>query len=184
MATFLIHALNDETQVIKLEKKTYTLGRRDDNDIILDDVFVSRNHAEVTFDKGKYRLCDRKSRYGTFVNGTRITEIALTYGDEIQLGNIVITFVDEKTLDQISEKKAPTRRGDLQFDIGKQLNDLAKKLSQDASQETIIRTMTELRSAFTTFEGKLLDAERTKEIASTLCEVGKIINFVFDVNVL
>ncbi len=184
MATFLIHAPNDETRVIKLEKKTVTLGRRDDNDIIVDDVFVSRNHAEIVFEKGKYKLRDRQSRYGTFVNGLRITESTLNYGDEIQVGNIVITFVDEKTLDQIPAKKPPTRRIDLQLDVSKQLNDLERKFSEDASQDTIFRTMAELRSTFTNFERKLIDAERSKEIASTLCEVGKIINFVFDVNVL
>ncbi len=184
MATFLIHALNDETQIIKIEKKTISFGRRDDNDIVLDDVFVSRKHAEVIFEKGRFRILDHKSRYGTYVNGTRITETTLNYGDEIQLGNVVITFLDEKTIDQIPEKKTPTRRVDLQFDVGKQLNDLEKKLNEDASSDTIIRTMAELRNTFTTFEKKLIDAERSKEIASTLCEVGKIINFVFDVNVL
>lgn len=70
MATFLIHKPDDETQVIKLHKDHMTLGRRDDNDIVIDDVFVSRLHIEVEKKSNKYIIKDRKSRYGTFVMAT------------------------------------------------------------------------------------------------------------------
>ena len=47
MATFLVHKAEDDTQVIKLEKPHITLGRRADNDIVFDDIYVSRIHAAV-----------------------------------------------------------------------------------------------------------------------------------------
>ena len=94
MATFLIHKSDDETQVIKLQRDHLTLGRRDDNDIVIDDVFVSRLHIEIEKKGNEYMIKDCKSRYGTFVNGDRVVEKHLTYGDEIQIGNTIITFVD------------------------------------------------------------------------------------------
>ena len=100
MATFLVHKADDDTQIVKLEKEHITLGRREDNDIVLDDMFMSRKHAEVDRKGIFYYLKDKQSRYGTFVNGARITETRLDYGDEIQLGNTVVTFVDENKLDQ------------------------------------------------------------------------------------
>ena len=108
MATFFVHKSDDNTQVVKLEKPRITLGRREDNDIILDDMFVSRNHAQVEKKGVFYYIRDQQSRFGTFVNGNRITEARLDYGDEIQMGNTVITFVDEDKIDQVPTPKKPS----------------------------------------------------------------------------
>lgn len=184
MATFLIHKSNEETQIIKLEKEFLTVGRRDDNDIILDDIFVSRRHAEVIKKGEQYIIKDHKSRYGTFVNGERVTEKKLNYGDEIQLGNIVITFVDEKRLSHIPEQKIVARRfGDI-FDIDKKIDGLKISITKGEKKEKILKSIDELQERIKGYHQKLAEAEKSREIAATLCEVGKVINFVFDLNVL
>ena len=184
MATFLIHKSNEETQVVKLEKEILTLGRREDNDIILDDIFVSRRHAEVIKKGEVYIIRDQKSRYGTYVNGIRVTEKKLDYGDEIQLGNILITFVDEKRLGHIPERKTVTRRfGDF-VDIEKKLEELKTLIAKGEKKTNLLKVTDEIKQAVNLYQQNLVEAEKAREVASTLCEVGKVINFVFDLNVL
>ncbi|MGB3341819.1 MAG: adenylate/guanylate cyclase domain-containing protein [bacterium] len=184
MATFLIHKPDDETQVVKLDKNHVTVGRRDDNDIVVDDVFVSRLHIEVVKKDNKYTVKDSKSRYGTYVNGDRIAEKQLAYGDEIQIGNTLITFVDEKTLDHIPERKTPNRRFGGDFDFASKIETIKHQISKGAAKKDIMHSLNELRTSIAVNQDKCSEAERSKEIVSTLCEVGKIINFVFDLNVL
>jgi len=184
MATFLIHKPEDETQVIKLEKDHLTLGRRDDNDIVVDDVFVSRHHAEVDKKREKYTIKDCKSRYGTFINGERISEAPLSYGDEIQVGNTLITFVDERTLDRIPERRTPSRKIGATVDLAEKIELIKNQISRGDKKNVVLRSLAELKTECVSYQQKLTEAEKTKEIASTLCEVGKIINFVFDLNVL
>jgi pSer/pThr/pTyr-binding forkhead associated (FHA) protein len=66
---------NDEQgrRVIRIEKDLFTIGRRAENDLQLTGKEVSREHAEIFTQNGKFVLRDKESRYGTFVNGERIT---------------------------------------------------------------------------------------------------------------
>ncbi|MCX7994279.1 MAG: GAF domain-containing protein [candidate division WOR-3 bacterium] len=184
MATFLIHRSNEETQVVKLEKEFLTLGRLEDNDIVIDDIFVSRRHAEVIKKGNDYIIIDQKSRYGTYVNGERIVEKKLNYGDEIQVGNTLITFVDEKKLSAVPEHKTVVKKfGDI-IDIEKRIDELKSAIFRGEKKERLIKTTEEIRQLVSDYRRRLAEAERAREIASTLCEVGKVINFVFDLNVL
>ena len=70
-----------------ITKDVTTLGRRTGNDIIVSVGGVSRDHAEIRRDGDRYILHDRGSRFGTFVNGERITERELAHGDAIRLGD-------------------------------------------------------------------------------------------------
>ncbi len=184
MATFFIHKSNDETETIKLDKDCLRLGRRDDNDIVLDDIFVSRIHAEVIRQGKQYIIKDHKSRYGTFVNGERVSEKILSYGDEIQLGNILITFVDDNKLSDIPERKTAVRKfGDI-FEFDKKIEKIRESVIKGEKRDKILKTIDEMNQEVKDFQSKLVSAEKSREIATILCDVGKIINFVFDLNVL
>jgi adenylate cyclase len=184
MATFLVHKAEDDTQVVKLEKPRITLGRRGDNDIVLDDMYVSRIHAAVERRGVFYYIRDEHSRFGTFVNGSRVTETRLDYGDEIQLGNTIVTFVDEERLDQVPAPKKPARLIGGQIDIPAKIETIRNALGKSASTSIIIKSLDEIEDHCRQYQETLTEVEKLKEIASTLCEVGKIINFVFDLNVL
>ena len=69
------------------------IGRLDDNDIVLDDVSVSRHHA-VMIDTGtSYVVTDLRSANGVYVNGERVRSSAsLAHGDEIRVCDHVFTF--------------------------------------------------------------------------------------------
>ena len=68
------------------------LGRTADCEITLDDITVSRWHAEVIRDGDNYRVRDAGSLNGTYVNGERIDEAALHQGDELQVGKFRMVF--------------------------------------------------------------------------------------------
>jgi len=66
-----------------------TLGRDVNNAIVVDDAFVSGNHAVVTYRGRAWYVEDLGSTNGTFVNGDPVEGIAtVAFGDELQLGNV------------------------------------------------------------------------------------------------
>lgn len=66
--------------------KATTLGRAGDCDIVLDDPTVSRHHAEIVYDQGRFVLSDTGSWNGTSLNGSPVITAALADGDELALG--------------------------------------------------------------------------------------------------
>jgi predicted component of type VI protein secretion system len=79
-----------------LSKPETSIGRWEDNDIVIDDRWISRYHARIRRQKDQYVLEDLGSKNGTIVNGRRIVEpVTLSDGDEIQLTPLrQLTFVD------------------------------------------------------------------------------------------
>ncbi len=64
----------------------FRIGRREGNDLQLPGSEVSRDHAEIVQRGDEYAVIDLGSRYGTFVNGTQVTDQVLRPGDRIRLG--------------------------------------------------------------------------------------------------
>ena len=81
-------------QMIPLEKPVIRIGRQLENDIVLHEEFVSRFHAEIRFEEGKYVLQDNGSTSGTFVNGRKIDRCVLNSGDLISVATIQMMFVN------------------------------------------------------------------------------------------
>ena len=75
-----------------LDTDVVTAGRHPDSDIFLDDVTVSRRHAEFRRAGAAFTVCDVGSLNGTYVNRDRIDEVALQDGDEVQIGKYRLVF--------------------------------------------------------------------------------------------
>ncbi|MGI9600540.1 MAG: FHA domain-containing protein [Acidimicrobiales bacterium] len=75
-----------------LDAPLVTAGRHPESDIFLDDVTVSRRHAELLHDNGAYRVRDVGSLNGTYLNRERIDEASLADGDELQIGKFKLVF--------------------------------------------------------------------------------------------
>lgn len=74
---------------------TTTIGRHPESDIFLDDVTVSRRHAEVRRDGDRVTIDDVGSLNGTYLNRSRIESEALRSGDEVQIGKFKLVFLTE-----------------------------------------------------------------------------------------
>jgi pSer/pThr/pTyr-binding forkhead associated (FHA) protein len=70
-----------------------TAGREPDSDLFLDDVTVSRRHAELRRMADGWLLRDVGSLNGTYVNRRRIEETALSAGDEVQIGKYRFAYL-------------------------------------------------------------------------------------------
>ena len=81
-------------QIIPLDKEITRLGRQLDNDIVFNEEFVSRFHAEIRLENGIYVLYDNESTSGTLVNSQKIDRCVLNSGDLISLASIQIMFVN------------------------------------------------------------------------------------------
>ncbi|HTC85147.1 MAG TPA: DUF3662 and FHA domain-containing protein [Candidatus Acidoferrum sp.] len=75
---------------IVVDGRPLTLGRANDNDVVLGDGGVSRHHARLQGRGGALILTDLQSRNGSRVNGVTVTEVVLGPGDRIQLGETVL----------------------------------------------------------------------------------------------
>jgi len=92
---YLVVLAGDQVgRVIRLHREaSYSLGRKRDCDIFLDDVNISRHHATIKIDsQGITYLHDHESTNGTRVNGKKMDDQQLFDGDRISLGNIVLKF--------------------------------------------------------------------------------------------
>lgn len=76
-----------------LDQPTTSAGRHPDSDIFLDDVTVSRRHAEFRCDGGEFQVVDVGSLNGTYVNREPVDSATLTNGDEVQIGKFRLVFL-------------------------------------------------------------------------------------------
>lgn len=74
------------------EKKRISIGRTQDNDIVLDNRGVSRKHAQIEFNPNGTVIIDNESLNGTFVNNRRINEEFLEDKDQITIGKFNLTY--------------------------------------------------------------------------------------------
>ncbi|MGB0098788.1 MAG: FHA domain-containing protein [Nocardioides sp.] len=75
-----------------LDADAVSAGRHPDSEIFLDDVTVSRRHAEFHRDGDTFTVSDVGSLNGTYVNRDRIDRVRLTDGDEVQIGKYRLVF--------------------------------------------------------------------------------------------
>jgi hypothetical protein len=87
----------------RLDQPVTSAGRHPDSGIFLDDVSVSRRHAEFRRENGDYSVVDTGSLNGTYVNRTPVESVALANGDEIQMGKFRLIFL------QAHDALTPTR---------------------------------------------------------------------------
>ena len=76
-----------------LDTDATIIGRHPDSDIFLDDITVSRRHAEIRRGGNGFELHDVGSLNGTYVNRDRVEEGRLNSGDEIQIGKFKLVFL-------------------------------------------------------------------------------------------
>jgi pSer/pThr/pTyr-binding forkhead associated (FHA) protein len=74
----------------------FLIGKQPGCDLLIEDGYTSSQHAQIGMDaNGVCKLYDRQSTNGTYVNGVRVTESALTHGLTIRIGSTEMRFLTE-----------------------------------------------------------------------------------------
>jgi len=85
----------DGVDIFPLTQPVINIGRRTDNQLVINDQKVSRVHAQLRVIKGRYVIFDLDSSSGTFVNGASIHQSTLSAGDVISIAGVPVVFGQE-----------------------------------------------------------------------------------------
>jgi len=96
-ATLLIKLHEKSSQELQLASDSFTIGRKSDNDLAIEDPAVSAHHAQITKIHAVYFIENLKSTNGTFVNDKRIDRHQLRDTDVVTIGRHRIIFRDGST---------------------------------------------------------------------------------------
>ncbi|MHB0996608.1 MAG: FHA domain-containing protein [Elusimicrobiales bacterium] len=80
---------------IKLDRPAFSLGRKPDNDIVLDNAAVSGHHCKMYESGGTWFVEDLNSTNGTFVNNKKVLKAGLKPGDTVTIVKHSLVYVDE-----------------------------------------------------------------------------------------
>lgn len=83
-------------RVIPLEQAIVHIGRSTSNDIVLEDKYVSRTHAQIRLRFGHYVIFDTSSQSGIHVNDVRVREHQLRAGDVIRIGKTSLVYMEDE----------------------------------------------------------------------------------------
>ncbi len=105
----------DGERTVPLRRNVITLGRRLDNDIILEHTSVSRVHAQLRLRFGRFVVYDLGSSGGTFVNDQRVQECLLKPGDVLRFAGVSVIYGEDQNARTVpgrdSDAGARERRG-------------------------------------------------------------------------
>lgn len=74
-----------------------SLGRGNENKIVIKDPYISKNHLKIVEDEGNYYLEDLNSANGTYLNGDKIMDVVeLKNGDRIRVGQVEFLYVNRE----------------------------------------------------------------------------------------
>jgi len=99
---------NPQGKQVEVPPGTLAVGRAEDSDLIIASTLVSRHHCEIVNEESRVLVRDKGSGNGTFVNGKKVQEQALSAGDEIQIGPLTFRVEIEGKSQPAAPKPAPT----------------------------------------------------------------------------
>jgi pSer/pThr/pTyr-binding forkhead associated (FHA) protein len=97
MAEIIVKFEDKVIERIVTEKKRISIGRTNDNDIVLENRAVSRKHATIEFNENAAVILDNESLNGTFVNNRKISEEVLRNEDVVTIGKYALVYHTETT---------------------------------------------------------------------------------------
>lgn len=112
---------------ITLTDVVVTIGRKEDNDLVIDNLAVSSHHARIARLDDAFVIQDTGSTNGIFLNGEKVAQHALKYGDQIMIGKHLVVFQDDAA---VAASLAPAPEGDSAPRLGRYA--LVKELGSGA----------------------------------------------------
>jgi eukaryotic-like serine/threonine-protein kinase len=96
---------------ITLTDDVVTIGRKPDNDLVIDNLAVSSHHARIAKLDDGFVIQDTGSTNGIFLNGEKIAQHALKYGDQVMIGKHFVVFQDEAAAPPVAARSGGPRFG-------------------------------------------------------------------------
>lgn len=102
------------SKIFSLDHPVINIGRKLDNQLVIDDPRVSRRHSQLRAVKGRYVIFDVGSSGGTFVNGERVSRAILRPGDVISLAGVPMVYGQDavRAASETQEYKRPSQTFD------------------------------------------------------------------------
>ena len=168
---YLIVFFNDELKSKhQLDPVITKIGRKSDNHVVIDNAGVSGHHAVIIQKGDKYIIQDKRSTNGVYVNGERVTEKELKFGDEIGIFKHKLRFVAVHSL----------------FDTSDVLTTKTGNMSDNATVEIDVSKLDALLKAneadnayLEVSSGKMIG--QTFKLSKSVCSIGKSNNC--DINI-
>ncbi|MFE3638067.1 FHA domain-containing protein [Streptomyces sp. NPDC059168] len=107
------------SSVRPLPVRTIRIGRAEDNDLVVDDLTVSRHHAELrAHADGSYEIVDLGSHNGTYLDGAPVTQAPIGPGDLVGIGHITYCLVDDGLQEYVDTGEVSLDAQDLTVTVG------------------------------------------------------------------
>ena len=180
-----------------IDKEEVTIGRSEDNDIVLADGSVSRHHAKIVKTNRDYFLSDLGSFNGTSVNGKSIQSARLKRDDEIRVGVVKLNFSTEKSSPSPLDSVILTSDSRHEKEQQEILKSCATETPREDSQELLVSADAEKRTRDSSLvvpskkakqkvEAKedLTSLERMNKVLFVLYEISRQLHAIHDFNEL
>ncbi len=99
MALLVIRKAGEQDRVFRIRREQVVIGRDDSAHLVLPDIAVSRRHASIVVEAGRYSVVDQGSTNGLKVNDVRTERCELEHGDVVKIGSFRLEFNDERKVD-------------------------------------------------------------------------------------
>jgi len=181
-----IHKKNsdDKKNNFPIINKSTTIGRSDENDIVLSDVGISRKHVKIYKKAKNYFLADLCSSNGTKVNGKSIKKIKLSHNDVISIGTCdLIFFIDELSASSQTNSPSPLEAIDQ--------NNVYQQTLNISPQESCIMSSSELLASIESkkiidkhdqspSQNEISSLERSNKVLFVLYEISRQLSSTSD----
>jgi len=191
-----LYVVTNDGQIFNfpIAKDTVSIGRSNDNDLILADNAVSRYHTEIQKRKNDYILADLGSYNGTKLNGKSIQKVFLKHGDKIQIGSSKLTFlINGNSLDQAEDSVVLTVESDSAVDrqivrsSPLERHGQSQELlvsSEDKNEEKRGKSDFALKKERFNSQEYLAELARNNKVLFVLYEISRHLNQIHDFNEL
>src|SRR5271167_961167 len=119
---------------IALNKDSFSVGRKPDNDIVIDNPAISSHHCKISLQGGTYVVEDLESTNGTFVNQKRVKKSGLHHNDVVGLAKHAIIFQEDNPTAPVDAPRQPEADATMVLTAQKQA-ELVAAASANAARE-------------------------------------------------
>ena len=98
MLKLIIWQKNSSLLEYPLDKEKFIIGRASENDVVLNDVSVSRKHAQINVNDDKFEILDLGSKNGVYLNGEKIDRSVFNPGDEVAIGDSILKILGDSVV--------------------------------------------------------------------------------------